>query len=83
MLRRRTICAERHIGLTDFYNDIDEGAYRDIAALHRDLDHAVGDAYGWPRVVTDDVDRANVRLLELNREVVRGEREYHPFAYLT
>ncbi|HET7044400.1 MAG TPA: DNA methyltransferase, partial [Gaiellaceae bacterium] len=38
--RRQEICLERQIGLTKLYNEIDDGAYRDLAGLHRRLDEA-------------------------------------------
>jgi len=30
MSRRSEICVERQIGLTQLYNEVDEGAYRDL-----------------------------------------------------
>ena len=80
--RRKQICAERKIGLTQLYNEVDDGAYTDLRDLHRELDEAVAEAYGWPRAVAHDADETNRRLLELNREIAAGEREYDPFAHL-
>jgi hypothetical protein len=71
---------EREIGLTRLYNEVDDGAYADLAKLHRELDEAVAAAYGWPRAVAHDADETNRRLLELNREIAAGTRPYAPFA---
>lgn len=76
---RSEICLERQIGLTKLYNQVDDGAWRGLADLHAELDEAVAAAYGWPRSVAHDPDETNRRLLELNRQIAAGEREYHPF----
>jgi len=79
LTRRTEICATEQIGLTKLYNAVDEGAWTDLTALHRELDEAVVDCYGWPRSVAQD-DAALVRLLtERNREIVEGGRPYAPF----
>jgi hypothetical protein len=78
--RRREICLERQIGLTKLYNEVDEGAYRELARLHRELDEAVAAAYGWPKGAAQDPAESNRRLLELNRRIAAGEIEYGPFA---
>ncbi len=77
--RRQEICRERQIGLTKLYNEVDEGAYRDLAQLHRELDEAVAAAYGWPKSAAHDPAESNRRLLELNRKIAAGEVEYAPF----
>ena len=77
--RRSEICLERQIGLTKLYNQMDDGAWRDLRDLHAELDEAVAAAYGWPRAVAHDTDETNRRLLELNRQIAAGECEYHPF----
>jgi hypothetical protein len=77
--RRSEICVERQIGLTKLYNQIDDGAWADLRDLHRELDEAVAAAYGWPRSVAHDGTETNRRLLELNREIAAGQREYDPF----
>jgi hypothetical protein len=76
---RRTICAEREIGLTRLYNEVDDGAYRPLYELHRELDEAVAAAYGWPASAAHDTAESNRLLLELNRSIAAGEVEYHPF----
>ena len=82
LARRGEICLAEQIGLTKLYNAVDEGAYTDLAALHRELDEAVVDCYGWPRTVARD-DRELVRwLTDLNRAIAIGERPYAPFAHL-
>jgi N-6 DNA Methylase len=77
--QRREICLERQIGLTRLYNEIAEGAYRDLRELHVELDEAVAEAYGWPSRVAHNPDESNRRLLELNRAIAAGEIEYDPF----
>ena len=77
--RRQEICRERQIGLTKLYNQVDGGAYRDLAQLHRELDEAVAVAYGWPKSAAHDPAESNRRLLELNRKIAAGEVEYAPF----
>ena len=77
--RRSEVCLERQIGLTKLYNQMDDGAWRDLRDLHAELDEAVAAAYGWPRAVAHDTDKTNRRLLELNRQIAAGECEYHPF----
>jgi len=77
--RRQAICAEREIGLTTLYNELDDGAYADLRARHERLDRAVAAAYGWPASAASGADESNRRLLELNGQIVRGEVEYDPF----
>lgn len=82
LARRSELCLSTDIGLTKLYNAMDEGAYADLRALHRELDEAVADCYGWPKAMAQD-DRALVaHLTELNRSIATGARAYHPFAYL-
>jgi hypothetical protein len=77
--RRQEICREREIGLTRLYNEVDEGAYRDVADLHRRLDQSVAAAYGWPKSAAYDPQESNLRLLELNHEIAAGRVPYAPF----
>lgn len=79
---RQEMCVDRQIGLTKLYNEVDDGAYTDLADLHRELDEAVAAAYGWPPSVAHEADATNRRLLELNREIATGERPYDPFGHL-
>ncbi len=80
--RRQEICAKEGFGLTRLYNLVDEGAYTDLAKLHRELDEAVAATYGWPKSIAQDGDEIVRRLLALNREIAAGERDYAPFATL-
>ena len=73
------LCATGAIGLTTLYNQVDEGAYAELKALHRKLDEAVVGAYGWPRAAAHDSDVIVQQLLELNREISTGKRRYDPF----
>jgi len=77
--RRSEICLERQIGLTQLYNEVDDGAYRDLKELHAALDEAVAAAYGWPASAARDPADSNRRLLELNREIAAGRVAYDPF----
>jgi hypothetical protein len=77
--RRSEICLERQIGLTKLYNDVEDGAYRDVRELHDALDEAVAAAYGWPLSAAHDPHESNRLLLELNRAIAAGEIEYRPF----
>jgi len=52
--RRSEICLEQNIGLTKLYNQMDDGAWKDLRDLHRELDEAVAVAYGWPKSVAHD-----------------------------
>ena len=77
--RRSEICLERQIGLTKLYNEVDDGAYRDLRELHDALDEAVAAAYGWPASAAHDPQESNRLLLELNRAIAAGEIDYRPF----
>lgn len=77
--RRSEICFERQIGLTKLYNEVDDGAYRDLHELHDALDEAVAAAYGWPASAAHDPHESNRLLLELNRAIAAGEIDYRPF----
>ncbi|MGH2884846.1 MAG: type IIL restriction-modification enzyme MmeI, partial [Solirubrobacteraceae bacterium] len=77
---RTEICVEHEIGLTTLYNQVDEGAWKDLRALHVELDEAVVGAYRWPKHVAHDADESNRRLLELNRAITTGDVEYRPFS---
>ncbi|HET7734554.1 MAG TPA: DNA methyltransferase [Nocardioidaceae bacterium] len=82
LARRTEICAQEQIGLTKLYNAVDEGAWADLKALHRELDVAVAACYGWPASVAQDDAELVARLTELNREISAGVRPYDPFAHL-
>ena len=66
--RRSELCLEHNMGLTKLYNLVDEGGFQDLKALHKQLDEAVADAYGWPKSVAQDNAGLVARLRELNRE---------------
>jgi hypothetical protein len=70
---RSEMCLARQIGLTQLYNEVDEGAYRALRDVHVRLDRAVAEAYGWPPAVAGDAAEESRRLLELNRAITRGE----------
>ncbi len=77
--RRQAICIERSIGLTELYNQLDEGAWREVAELHTELDRAVARAYGWPVSVAADRLEIRARLADLHRRISAGELEHAPF----
>ncbi|WP_100811577.1 DNA methyltransferase [Microbacterium sp. BR1] len=77
--RRSELCVEHDMGLTKLYNLMDDGAFTDLAALHRRLDEAVAAAYGWPKSVAQDAPELVRRLSALNREIAEGGRAYAPF----
>lgn len=76
---RDQLCLDREIGLTTLYNQLEEGAHRELKGLHRELDRAVADAYGRPRRVAQDEDELVRLLLERNLAIDRGEILYAPF----
>ena len=78
---RTGICAKRMLGLTDLYNEVEEGAYRDLVSWQRELDEAVAVCYGWPKRVAQDDGALVRRLLKLNAEIAAGDRPYDPFAH--
>lgn len=78
--RREALSRRELIGLTELYNRVDDGAYTDLARLHRDLDEAVVTAYGWPRSIAQDDMRLVLKLGELNGQASGGKTEYQPFA---
>jgi hypothetical protein len=77
--RRTEICSSREIGLTQLYNELDDGAYRDLRAHHDALNEAVARAYGWPASAAHDRQESNRRLLDLNLAITAGRIEYLPF----
>lgn len=76
LARRSEICVESGIGLTELYNQNDEGAWADLGHLHRQLDEAVLAAYGWGEVDPEDPAAINERLFDLNASIVAGTTEY-------
>jgi hypothetical protein len=76
--RRQAICVENEIGLTDFYNRVDEGAWSEVSDLHRRLDETVARAYGWDRAAAHDPLEIKARLAELHAGIVDGAL-YEPF----
>lgn len=77
--RRSELCIEHSLGLTKLYNLMDDGAFTDLAALHKSLDVAAAAAYGWPASVAQDAPELVRRLTELNREIIQDGRPYAPF----
>lgn len=77
---RRAINEREGIGLTALYNAIDEGAWREVADLHRRLDGAVLRAYGWPARMRDDPLELKARLAALHADIAAGRVAYAPFA---
>jgi hypothetical protein len=76
--RRQAICVEGSIGLTTLYNQVEEGAWAEIADLHRRLDQAVARAYGWKPATAHAPLEIKARLAELQASIVAGA-SYDPF----
>jgi hypothetical protein len=70
--RRQEVCLEKEIGLTVLYNQIDDGAWSEIADLHRQLDEAVARAYGWGSAVAHNPLDIKARLAELHASIIEG-----------
>ena len=68
--RRQAICVENEIGLTDLYNQVDEGAWSEVSDLHRQLDEAVARAYGWKPGIARDPLEIKARLAGLHASIV-------------
>lgn len=77
--RRQAACRELSIGLTDLYNQLDDGAWDELRDLHLELDEAVATAYGWPASAAHDPLEAKARLAELHASILDGAG-YGPFA---
>ena len=77
--RRTELSVQEGLGLTKLYNLMDDGAFTDLAALHKELDVAVAAAYGWTASVAQDRPELVARLTELNRQISERERPYNPF----
>lgn len=76
---RRLLCSEHSIGLQKLYDMLEDGAFEQLAKLHRQLDAEIVAAYGWPKSAAVDVRDRNRRLYDLNAEIVAGRLEYAPF----
>ncbi|MCD2191372.1 DNA methyltransferase [Actinomycetospora soli] len=79
LARRGEIVVERGIGLTELYNQVDDGAWADLAALHLTLDRAVAACYGWPPEIAQDDEELVQRTRKLNAAIGRGDIAYEPF----
>jgi hypothetical protein len=78
LARRREVALSDQVGLTDLYNLIDDGAYQDLAKLHRALDEAVVAAYHWPLSSAQDRDDLRSRLWQVNQQIGEGKGIYAP-----
>jgi hypothetical protein len=76
---RQAITVRDGIGLTEFYNAVDDGAWHEISELHRELDRAVLSAYGYPDALRSDPLELKARLAALHGEIASGTRAYEPF----
>jgi hypothetical protein len=74
---RARACRDHHLGLTDVYNLLDEGGFRDLAAAQAALDRAVSAAYGWRQDVVHHRSSVLRSLLERNLAITAGEIPYH------
>ncbi|MHB1883482.1 MAG: DNA methyltransferase [Acidimicrobiales bacterium] len=78
---RQSLCAAHQVGLTRLYNTMDDGGYRELAALHAELDRVVAACYGWPAAICQDHGELVNRLAHRNAAVASGD-DYEPFAPL-
>jgi len=76
---RQEITIREGIGLTDFYNAVDDGAWQDVAELHRKLDTEVLKAYEFPASLRDDPLELKARLAALHADIQAGRRSYDPY----
>ena len=76
---RQAITIREGIGLTDFYNALDDGAWQPVAHLHRELDDEVLRAYGFPASLREDPLELKARLASLHADIEAGRRTYAPF----
>jgi hypothetical protein len=79
MERREAISRDNQIGLTELYNRVDDGAYTDLAKLHRTLDEAVTACYGWPKKIAQDDAQLVLKLGTLNAAITTDSTGYSPF----
>lgn len=77
--RREEISRDNQIGLTELYNQVDDGAYTDLSKLHRTLDEAVVACYGWPKKIAQDDAQLVPELGALNVAVADDPTGYSPF----
>jgi len=77
--RREKISRDNQIGLTELYNQVDDGAYTDLSELHRALDEAVVACYGWPKKTAQDDAQLVPKLGSLNVAVADDPTGYSPF----
>lgn len=75
---RRIACDSSGRGLTRVYNSMDDGAYSDLAAAHRDLDRAVLACYDWPTTMLDEKPKLLAALFERNAQMSKTKK-YAPF----
>lgn len=78
LTRRSEISVSEGIGLTELYNRMDDGAYMDLAKLHRVLDEAVVAAYDWPAEIAQNGEELKSRIWNLNQQIGQGIRAYSP-----
>jgi hypothetical protein len=76
---RLAITTSEGIGLTDFYNALDEGAWQAVAYLHRELDDEVLRAYDFPGSLREDPLELKARLADLHAEIDARRHPYNPF----
>ena len=76
---RQAITVQEGVGLTDFYNALDEGAWAPVARIHHELDTEVLKAYDLPGSLRDDPLELKARLASLHAEISTARRSYAPF----
>lgn len=73
---RDRLCIETNLGLTDLYNMLEEGGYRELRDAQLILDRAVTSAYGWPASVVTDENEMNRRVLDRSIEIANTHAQY-------
>ena len=73
------ITVREQLGLTDFYNALDEGAWDHVGRLHVELDTEVLRAYGLPATLREDPLELKARLAAMHAEISGRHRRYEPF----
>ena len=75
---RQDLCAAYNVGMTQLYNTMNDGGHLGLAGLHRRLDEAVAEAYGWEADIAHDPQTMVEKLAIRNAEIANGA-EYQPF----
>jgi len=70
---RKAACTKENFGLTELYNQIEMGAYKEIKKIQKELDKLVAKAYGFPVSKIKDREEIVRFLLEENKKRYEAE----------